>query len=878
MIEMEPEYLNTGVMTKVDHLVQDGLSEPVARRLREAAGPDWLEKMNVRFKYSGNNAVKEVQGCLNWDFNKLLHGVEFLGDCSSRDKRMQWTARQLISIRNAKSHGSTETIQSDASFIRTFEFLRLATDILKYFGARKQLEELNELTEKINKSIGYRGAAVPPTDTPSTAEERPTPEPSTPPEQPPKATAAVGDEAIPGRATPLPPPGPGSAWFPIVGEGIGDFGYFLARRLPETDPKASFYAPGLAQNKREVFQRVIDATRADEKDDVVSAATTRIRMDPGQFSGLSFGLAAAIADRTARYGRAAAFEKATIIATGIVLAQRHGEVGAIDQFSAKIALIDSSPATKDLADVLFVFPSANLDDDPACRTTLAKWSAGGRIRWRAVRHLDELDDLLALGDSQGVVSRSEGPAPAPSKVDAKATTEAPLSQASAPASASKPQVVAGPVYRNALLFGGTLGLVILVGAAILSTWVLGAKPDPMLVQASDDRIHAAIVASEGTIAAPADPDRCRLLSQKTAMLTDFDRSRLTGETGSTISSAAECRSRFEASDGRLALLVGAVEKYDRGEGTADDAARALQALTAFDTARSLDASQTYAIDRGKQAVGDIDASRRRIDELAGLWTTKSEAPEKEYTLSLRTALSGLTMTDLARADGTQRTAIEAARTYLDGLDLSDRRIGELRNAVLTYEAAPDASHARTCVATLDAMTAADKRRLAPEDVGIIAKAASCGAAMKASQARFDALMSAHSVLKAAEAKGKGIEAALVGLKSAADAITKFDRPALSVDQEAALKAAEKVSQQLSESDQRISTAAAYAQAALLGQRRISGSFFKTLQQSIDDLTDLDYDRMDIGMQQQIGRACSLQPPLPPGSIAPVQSFTCQRSR
>lgn len=86
MIEMEPEYLNTGVMTKVDHLVQDGLSEPVARRLREAAGPDWLEKMNVRFKYSGNNAVKEVQGCLNWDFNKLLHGVEFLGDCSSRDK------------------------------------------------------------------------------------------------------------------------------------------------------------------------------------------------------------------------------------------------------------------------------------------------------------------------------------------------------------------------------------------------------------------------------------------------------------------------------------------------------------------------------------------------------------------------------------------------------------------------------------------------------------------------------------------------------------------------------------------------------------------------------------------------------------------------
>jgi hypothetical protein len=328
----------------------------------------------------------------------------------------------------------------------------------------------------------------------------------------------------------------------------------------------------------------------------------------------------------------------------------------------------------------------------------------------------------------------------------------------------------------------------------------------------------------------------------------------------------------------LALLVGAVEKYDRGEGTADDAARALQALTAFDTARSLDASQTYAIDRGKQAVGDIDASRRRIDELAGLWTTKSEALEKEYTLSLRTALSGLSTTDLTRADGTQRAAIEAARTYLDGLDISDRRIGELRNAVLTYEAVPDASHARTCVTTLDAMTAADKRRLASGDVSIVARAASCGAAMKDSQSRLDALMSASSVLKAAEAKGKGIEAALVDLKSAADAITKFDRPALSVDQEAALKAAEKVSQQLSESDQRISTAAAYAQAALLAQRRISGSFFKTLQQSIDDLTDLDYDRMDIGMQQQIERACSLQPPLPPGSIAPVQSFTCQRSR
>lgn len=880
MIEMEPEYLNTGVMTKVDHLVQDGLSEPVAKRLREAAGPDWLVKLNAYCKYTEKNAIREINGRPNWDFNKILHGVEFLAEFNKRERRIQWTARQLVNIRNAKSHGKAETIQTDASFIKTFEFLRLANDMLNYFGAGEQLRELNELTDSINKSISYRGASVQTAGAPDQAtNEQLAPEqpaagdpPIGPPKQPPVAASASTGAAPAGRATSLPAPGPGVSWFPIVGEGGGDFGYFKATRLPETDPRATFYAPGLAQNKREAFQQIIDATRADEKDDVVSAATTRIRMDPGQFSGLSFGLAAAIADRTARYGRAAAFEKATVIATGVVLAQRHGEVGAIDLFSEKVALIDNSAATKELADILFVFPKANFASaDDASRATLARWSAGARIRWRAVSHLDDLDDLLP----QAVGPVTEVPDEAASVPSKAIETPPPVTSVRVPDAGSRG---VGTVYRKALLLGGGLGLAILAGAASLSIWVLGSKPDPVMVQASDDRIHAVVLASEGAAAAPADLDRCAALGQKVAALTDFDRARLSGDVGAAIIAANDCRSRFEASDGRLDSLMGAVEKLDRGEGSADDAARALQTLTAFDMARPHDASQTYAIDRGKQAVGDIEASQRRIDQLADLWATKHESTAGDYIRSLRAALNGLTESDFARAEGPQRLAVNAARSYLESVDLSDRRLESLRNAVANYADAPDALHARACMTALDAMTAADKQRLGAGESGIVAKAASCGVALSASQSRLDVLMKAYSELRAAEAKGSGIDTALLRLKSAADSMTEFDRSALSDDQRAVVRAAENVSEQLSESDKRISNAAAYVQAALVAQQRVSGSFFKSFQQSINDLTNLDYDRMDLAMQQQIERACSLQPPLPPGSIAPVQSFTCRRAR
>ncbi|MEG3123843.1 hypothetical protein [Sphingomonas sp. GB1N7] len=180
--------------------------------------------------------------------------------------------------------------------------------------------------------------------------------------------------------------------FPIVILGEAVMTAVRVERMAALDRQERF---AVGHQRADAIDVLTDA-RADESDDrrLDGAMVRFLRRD---FSGGSYALALALADKRARYG---APGNARIIATGCLPCGGRGAIDPVDGFDAKVrrvvAGLDPSVETAPI----FAFASVNFCDlaDPT-RTALTEAQEAGRIAVRAVDRLEQLKDLWRSPDS-----------------------------------------------------------------------------------------------------------------------------------------------------------------------------------------------------------------------------------------------------------------------------------------------------------------------------------------------------------------------------------------------------------------------------------------------------------------------------------------------
>jgi len=133
-----------------------------------------------------------------------------------------------------------------------------------------------------------------------------------------------------------------------------------------------------------VARRVIGASRHNETDHRAATGVIAMFSNP-QFTGLSYTLALAIADKLARYRNAPIHGK--IYATGKIAHDKQGQVQAIGGIAEKIRLILKNAAPGDC----FIYPRAN--DEPALSPLLQTLREKG-IRCIAIGHISDLAGVL----------------------------------------------------------------------------------------------------------------------------------------------------------------------------------------------------------------------------------------------------------------------------------------------------------------------------------------------------------------------------------------------------------------------------------------------------------------------------------------------------
>lgn len=166
---------------------------------------------------------------------------------------------------------------------------------------------------------------------------------------------------------------------PLVGAGSSAFMTVDCIRRSDYSPQR-WTASGLGVDP-ESLEEILTESRDDEEG-ALALAKVRISVHPRQFVGKSHGLAIALADKLARYSKVD-HPTPPIIATGIILTNRRGEIGAVNGFEKKVNLV------REKAEIgtVFVYCADNQND---ARDLLRIMAAEKNIRLFPVRHLNEL--------------------------------------------------------------------------------------------------------------------------------------------------------------------------------------------------------------------------------------------------------------------------------------------------------------------------------------------------------------------------------------------------------------------------------------------------------------------------------------------------------
>jgi hypothetical protein len=700
------------------------LSERIAEILKEEWGVGWTDTLNRKIvelnkrrlakdpSASPRKLIKIENGRPRWDFAEMLKSfqasVADFPRFTASHKKIATLCSHLIGGRIDLAHKDDRSAL-DAKFAK--RHISILIDLLRTIGGTAKVEEAKTLLAHIDK-LGARTGGIgiesgPPSkvagskagdeikqirsmleDLVVKSEGAESPPPGNRSQeraafedrQKPQAAPLVAAEAASGgrRRTAIPPPQRGVVLFPIVDGGAnavhGSLGYIsCATYRPESRQDIVSLIVGFEGHGRsDLYYQAISDARYTEADHAKAALYTRAKIDPGNFGGNSFTLAAAIADKTARYGLPKELAGKFIIATGALPKGGRGEIAAIDSFEGKLAVIEreAPPAS------ILLLPAANLT--PTTQRVLERLQASGRISWRAISHVGELDGWFSPA--------SEGD-DSPERISAVAVELGGRPVASPVAKAVDPKP-APPVPNKrfglaALVVAAALtGVALLAGVYFVSDRQVATRADP--VQQEQARLAIAKLNELGA-AVRASPDDARpcialrdsgnLLSEMTQRLFREDHERVTAE-------MQQCASQLAASDRRLAELRAATDSLDPNlTGTMERMASARKQLTAFDLTRMSPDERPRLVGTGDQAQARLAESDRRIKPLLdahAAWRTNGSAVTMR---ALGEADRSLSDFDRSRAVAGLREALRDAEKARSDLAASAARWSALQAAI-----------------------------------------------------------------------------------------------------------------------------------------------------------------------------------------------------
>lgn len=165
----------------------------------------------------------------------------------------------------------------------------------------------------------------------------------------------------------------------------------------------------LARDEREI-ERILADARSNEPTGAEIATPIWVRFMPQQFTGKSYGLALALADKRARYRPASQDKNVRLFATGLIIEDGFGRIGKVSSFEKKLRAIADAAEPGDIV----ILAKGNVDDaSPGERAFLDQLSEKG-ANCRVADRLDELADLYGMAcQGQQAVSSGEGGKPKP---------------------------------------------------------------------------------------------------------------------------------------------------------------------------------------------------------------------------------------------------------------------------------------------------------------------------------------------------------------------------------------------------------------------------------------------------------------------------------
>lgn len=932
MAELDNSDLNLAHNGRIQRIVQQGLAPIVERDLRKAWGNGWLDELNRRrsgprpggsggVQSGPMSTIRNRKGRVEWDTNTLLHAVrEYNSEMEScpedfRRRVTDW-CWELVGSRNGPAHFNDHNYEQVNSDREIAYQAGVAVRLLQTFRAYRQADEIKELTEKKwppekasaeDKAEAERTAAPPHEEKPQVAVAQ---DAGPKPHEDKKAIAENEPDVVHSkRKMSMPTAASGVIAFPLAGHGGSErpedecLGVIEAKFLP-TDRGNTILPSPYGGDRAMVVDRIRQA-RDCEPEGRELLESVRLRFDPEHFVGPSFGLAAALADRSLRYGLKPEYEARQIIATGEIVAKGLGAIGSVGGLIEKIRIVRAHGKTG----ALFLLPKDGLDKGgQEIADALATLIERG-ITWRTIAHIDDLNDLLAIGSS------ADQPIPKPvGLVDrGPKTPDQPKPEEAAAAASRKPRrrTRIGSLVAASLLAATAL-IVGLYGFSLLDAHNRANLAD---LAASDDRLGKLVDATRPLAAGSLSPKACEALVKAASVVTEHDLARSTQSQGNAASLASDCRSSLQDRNDRLQKLAAAVSAArDETPARLEELAVARRRLTGFDLAQAeaADSVTNENIAAGDQAIArlknsdgliaglksslaalsanpqdadgirrslaaadvltpfdidrltgatrrdlekipgmraDLSASDRRIDAAVFLASAVDHSDTPETLQKLETAIAALTPFDLSRLNDKQKAVVDAGRELP-----RKRHWVEFADAAAAYAATPTPKATVDLLQAVDAFGVAERIYFADRLKNSQPAVQRARDALSASDLRLSALERAFRVYAAANDPA-GQATSGVQLLAAVAGLNDLDRYRMTDTQKLAAAEGEALQNNFDASDRRITQAMTWASMATTADPSSSQNIYDNLGRAKAALSEIDWQRMDVGQTQLLREIC-----------------------
>ncbi|NPU11377.1 hypothetical protein HL666_11440 [Bradyrhizobium sp. 83002] len=781
------------------------LSARVEALFEKQWGPKWPQLILDKMKQADNEKrktnpesrgrilFKVVNGKAEWDFLQMLHALSdnahAISSLSKQNGPIRGLCFRLIQGRNQLAHKKAGFDRNDVGFAKAH--IESLISLARFLVGEQDMEPvkrlLNHLIEKSRPSPGseHRESAQSVTDAQAAKQDElaeiramlqdvakvlderliaqsPPAAKLTPPPTP-LAGSPAAQAGRTRRRTPIPAPRHGLVAFPIVAEGAdadqyGELGYLSCSRY-EPESRQDFLSRVIGfegHGRSDAYYRIIMDAREEETNHAKANLYTHSRIDPGGFGGDSFGLAAALADRSARYGWADQVQQRRIVATGVITRSRAGEIGPVDSFLEKLKLLERTQSE----DAIFVCPAANLRTaSDAEKALLEHLQNAKRIRIRAGDRISDLEDLFcqpetakpSSADERSAVASNPEPPPTPS-----ATTD----------------------VKKTRMPAAALAMVAAFGAiAVLSTVYLAAtfvNRDRLPAELAQ-KIADLVQAQAGRQASAMSAQDCSDLTRAARGVAGIEPRRLDASANAALAEASACARRAADSDTRLSNVADAARQLvsaGLGPSTCTSLAVAVDHLEAFDQDR------LGAIH--KQALSNASACRPLLAD-----SEKRLADFDRRASAIIPASGDLSACDTLVAAGRQLSDPDIARLQAksggayDKLTTCATRVQSSDSRIRTFVNAADA-FVPSNVGSVEALVAA-RSSLQPEDVGrldlsrkdkLLRDAAQASELLGSSDARIGAFVASYREWQRSSTQSNALAFDRAGR------LSDFDRPRL----------------------------------------------------------------------------------------------------